>query len=98
MSYRDTVRFQQLTGRIAREREASRVQAPETARTGDRVRLLSTSDPYTKLQPGDEGTVTLVDSMGTVHCKWDSGSGLGLIPGEDQFVVLPGWLYNQADT
>jgi hypothetical protein len=29
-----------------------------------------------------------VDSMGTVHVKWDSGSTLGLIQGEDQWTVL----------
>lgn len=26
-----------------------------------------------------------VDNMGTIHVSWDCGSGLGLIPGEDEF-------------
>jgi hypothetical protein len=56
---------------------------------GTRVRLVSTSDPHTLLQPGALGTVSLIDSVGTVHCDWDSGSGLGLIPGEDEWDVLP---------
>lgn len=55
---------------------------------GQRVRLISTNDPYTKLRSGTEGTVTLVDSMGTVHVSWDDGSSLGLIPNEDRWEVL----------
>ena len=50
---------------------------------GDRVILKSTSDPYTKLVPGDTGTVSFVDAIRTVHVDWDVGSTLGLIPGED---------------
>ena len=46
---------------------------------GDRVRLVSTSDRYTELGTGD---------LGTVHVKWDSGSALGLVPGEDSWVIL----------
>ncbi len=46
---------------------------------GRRVRLVSCSDPYTRLQPGAEGTVTLVDGVGTVHVRWDDGHQLGLI-------------------
>lgn len=48
-----------------------------------RVELVHTGDPYTDLRPGAQGTVTFVDSVGTVHVNWDSGSTLGLIPGED---------------
>lgn len=55
---------------------------------GERVRLLSTSDPYTALRAGDEGTVTLVDDLGTIHVAWDSGSTLGLIPGVDRYTLL----------
>ena len=47
---------------------------------GRRVRLERCSDPYTRLQPGAEGTVTHVDALGTVHVKWDSGARLGLVP------------------
>lgn len=55
---------------------------------GTRVRLEHTSDPHTRLRPGDEGVVNFVDSMGTVHVKWDSGSSLGLIPGEDSWTEI----------
>ena len=52
---------------------------------GKRIELISTSDPYTKLKPGDRGTVDFVDDMGTIHVNWDNGSTLGLVPGEDQY-------------
>lgn len=45
---------------------------------GSRVELLSMDDPYSKLRPGDKGTVQHVDDIGTVHVKWDCGSNLGL--------------------
>ena len=55
---------------------------------GDRVRLVRTGDPYTTLICGDLGTVRRIDSLGTVHVDWDSGSKLGLVPGEDSWVIL----------
>ena len=55
---------------------------------GDRVRLVSTNDPHTRLVTGDLGTVDEIDDFGTVHIDWDSGSTLGLIPGEDSWVIL----------
>ena len=63
--------------------------AEHTTKVGDRVELVSTSDPYTRLQPGARGTVVLVDDVGTVHVKWDEGSSLGLVPGEDSWRILP---------
>jgi hypothetical protein len=55
---------------------------------GDRVRLLSCTDEYTRLQPGELGTVNFIDDAGTVHVNWDSGSSLGLVPGEDAWEPL----------
>lgn len=52
---------------------------------GRRVRLLHLEDPYSNLQPGDVGTVRLVDSMGTIHIQWDKGSNLGLVPQVDSW-------------
>lgn len=59
------------------------------ATKGRRVRLVHCTDPWTALSPGSLGTVSLVDDMGTVHVHWDDGSRLGLVPGEDSWVVLP---------
>jgi hypothetical protein len=58
------------------------------AKIGDRVQLLRCSDPYTDISPGTLGTVTFVDSLNTTHVHWDDGRQLGLVPGEDAFIVL----------
>ena len=51
---------------------------------GSRVELLHMDDPYnTKLVPGSKGTVQGVDDMGTIHVRWDCGSSLGVVYGED---------------
>ena len=51
---------------------------------GCRVELVSMNDPYNKkLKPGDQGTVTFVDDIGTIFVDWDCGSGLGVAYGED---------------
>lgn len=55
---------------------------------GMRVKLKEMKDPYTQLKEGDEGTIEFVDDIGTIFVKWDNGSGLGLIIGEDEFEVL----------
>ena len=52
---------------------------------GARIVLVSMNDPYTKLKPGDKGTVVGVDDAGQIMMNWDSGSTLSLIPGEDSF-------------
>lgn len=51
---------------------------------GCRVRLVRMDDPYSKLCPGDTGTVDSVDSIGTIHVSWDSGSSLGIAFGPDE--------------
>ena len=59
-----------------------------TAFLGKRVRLIRTTDPYTELKSGDEGVIDFIDDEATVHVKWDNGSSLGLIDGEDSWDVL----------
>ena len=56
---------------------------------GTRITLQSMNDPYSRLRPGDTGTLVLIDDIGTYHVKWDNGSSLGLIPGEDSFSCEP---------
>lgn len=51
---------------------------------GTRVELISMNDPYSKLKPGDRGTVSCVDDIGTIFVRWDCGSGLGIAYGEDR--------------
>lgn len=55
---------------------------------GARIKLLYTSDAYTLLQPGVEGTVVYIDALNTIHVYWDNGSNLGLIPGVDCWLVI----------
>ena len=60
---------------------------------GDRVELVATNDPYTRLRPGDRGTVTAVaDSPEpTIDIAWDNGSTLAVLPDAgDQIRLLTG--------
>ena len=56
---------------------------------GCRVELVSITDPYTDLKPGDRGWVDHVDAIGTVFIKWDNGSTLGAAYGADEIRLLP---------
>lgn len=56
---------------------------------GSRIQLNELNDPCSKLKPGEAGNLLFIDDIGTYHVKWDSGSALGLVPGEDRFSILP---------
>ena len=56
---------------------------------GTRVELISMSDPYATLKPGDKGTVDFVDDTATVFVSWDNGSGLGVVYGVDVIRRIP---------
>lgn len=49
---------------------------------GCRVELIDMNDVQAP-PPGTKGTVSFVDSAGTVHVNWDNGSSLGAVYGED---------------
>jgi hypothetical protein len=51
---------------------------------GIRVELVKMNDPYSKLKPGDKGTVDFIDDTGLIFCTWDCGSKLGVVYGEDE--------------
>ena len=55
---------------------------------GKRVILIFMDDPYSNLKPGDMGTIQHTDDAGTIHVRWDNGSGLGLIAGIDKYTIL----------
>lgn len=60
---------------------------------GARVRAVSFApskvvDDNQTVPPGTEGTVDHLDDMGTVFVKWDNGSGIGLLPGKDDWELL----------
>ena len=52
---------------------------------GTRIELDYMGDDPRPIAPGTRGTVRTVDDIGTVHCNFDNGRPLGLIPGEDSF-------------
>ena len=56
---------------------------------GKKVKLISVKDDYTDVKPGMIGTIDFLDDAGTVHCTWENGSCLGLIPGIDEWEEVP---------
>lgn len=59
---------------------------------GERIKLVGTSDPYTRIRKGDLGTVTRepYDNAGAmcIGVDWDNGSSLSLVEGEDSWVSV----------
>jgi hypothetical protein len=60
------------------------------AKKGMRIHLTSmdTDDPN-PIDSGLEGTIYKIDSLGTIHVNWDDGRILGVIPGIDEYYILP---------
>ena len=52
---------------------------------GTRIVLDQMGDDPCPIESGTKGTVLHVDDIGTVHCVFDNGRQLGLVPGEDSF-------------
>ena len=50
---------------------------------GTRLVLLQMGDDPRPVEPNTRCTVAVVDDMGTLHCDFDNGRQLGLVPGED---------------
>ena len=54
--------------------------SPAPYQPGDRIALVATDDPDTRLRPGDQGTVTRWDpAQGQLDVHWDSGSTLSML-------------------
>lgn len=45
-------------------------------------------DNYNPILKGMQGEVIGIDDIGTLHMKWQNGSGLGVVVGEDSFKVI----------
>lgn len=56
---------------------------------GTRIEIIHMYDLYGPIKPGTQGMVDSVDDVGTLHMRWDNGRTLGIVPGEDQFKVIP---------
>ena len=55
---------------------------------GTRIMLLSMGEDVHRVEDNTRGTVLAVDDIGTLHCDFDTGAMLGVIPGEDSFRKL----------
>jgi Domain of unknown function (DUF4314) len=61
---------------------------------GKRVELVYTDDPYTKLKPGDRGTVTDIseipfgDTPYQIWVNWDNHVTFALLPGHDRYKIV----------
>ncbi len=55
---------------------------------GTRIELQTMGSDPRPIEPGTRGTVDHVDDLGTIHCIFDNGRRLGIIPEEDSFRKL----------
>ena len=55
---------------------------------GTRILLIEMGIDPRPVESGTRGTVQAVDSIGTLHCVFDNGRSLGVIPGEDSIRKL----------
>jgi hypothetical protein len=56
---------------------------------GVHIRLIEMNDPYRTMPPGLLGEVEFVDDAGTIFCRWENGSSLGLVYSVDKFEIVP---------
>lgn len=54
---------------------------------GARVRLIHMYD-YQAPPVGTKGTIICVDDTGSIHVKWDTGSSLAVVYGEDKAELI----------
>lgn len=69
-----------MFGVTQKELERLRQQYPK----GTRLKLISMEDPQ-GVPEDTVGEVELVDDIGQIHVRWETGSGLALIPEVDRF-------------
>ena len=67
--------------RLHRQAEKYKKEYP----SGTRIMLLKMSDDPRPVEDNTKGTVIAVDDLGTLHCSFDNGRSLGVVPGEDSF-------------
>lgn len=68
--------------------EAIRAFYKETYPKGTLIKVVSMVQDPRPVPSGTKGFVLTVDDMCTIHCRFENGRHLGLIPGVDRFVKL----------
>ena len=84
--YRENTEVNEMNEYDRLHRQAQRYK--ELYPEGTRILLLHMGDDPRPVEDDMRGTVMFVDDMSTVHCKFDNGRQLGIIPGEDSFRKL----------
>lgn len=64
-------------------RQAEKYQASYPP--GTRIMLLSMGEDPCPVESNTRGTVEAVDDIGTLHCSFDNGRSLGIVPDKDRF-------------
>lgn len=65
----------------------------DTFSPGTMVKVLAMPDDPRPIKRGTTGTVVTVDDIGTLHCNFDNGRHLGLVPGVDKFLKIDSTVY-----
>ena len=63
----------------------------KSVKEGSRIELVFINDTWTKLKPGDKGTVKKVDDSSDdalIWVDWDNGEQLALLVGIDKYKVV----------
>lgn len=84
--YRENTEVNEMNEYDRLHRQAQRYK--ELYPKGTRILLLHMGDDPRPVEDDMRGTVKYVDDMSTVHCRFDNGRQLGIIPGEDSFRKL----------
>ena len=58
---------------------------------GAMLRLIRMVEDPNPIKPVTVGEVDFIDDAGNIHMIWRDGGSLSLIPGADEFEVLPTW-------
>ena len=70
--------------KLSREAERYKKEHP----VGSRIVLLSMGNDARPIPNNTRGTVRVVDDIGQIHCDFDNGRHLAIVPGEDSFRLL----------
>jgi len=63
----------------------------DKVKVGDRIELVFINDTWTRLKPGDRGTVVKIESESDetlIWVQWDNGERLALLDPVDKFNVI----------